>query len=253
MPLGRLLEAGLPVAPRPARKVGLVLAQLLLRHDGQQSGAQFVVADVRIEQHGAEPAVALNDPVDGVALRLEHVVEAAFDQLPIAVEELAVHVDGLVERVAPRLVQEAHQREVATRSRHLAHPVGRRGPDAVEQDPLIVPVDPAHVDVQHAGRLDRVQPRQKPFHATDRRARRAGLDAVQRRMRMVVADGDQLVEAVAHRRRQTLRHALRQQGAGLVPGRPHRTAQHRVGRRENMFIAKPASRPRQQRRRAVEP
>ena len=80
----------------------------------------------------------MNDPVDGVALRLEHVVEAAFDQLPIAVEELAVHVNGLVERVAPRLVQEAHQREVATRSRHLAHPVGRRGPDAVEQDPLIV-------------------------------------------------------------------------------------------------------------------
>ena len=92
MPLGRLLEAGLPVAPRPARKVGLVLAQQLLRHDGQQSGAQLVVADVRIEQHGAEPAVALNDPVDGVALRLEHVVEAFFDQLPIAVEELAVHV-----------------------------------------------------------------------------------------------------------------------------------------------------------------
>ena len=28
-------------------------------------------------------AVALNDPVDGVALRLEHVVEAGFDQLPI--------------------------------------------------------------------------------------------------------------------------------------------------------------------------
>ena len=41
---------------------------------------------------------------------------------------------------------------------------------------------------------------------------------------MVVANGDQRVEAVAHRRRQTLRHALRQQGAGLVPGRPHRTA-----------------------------
>ncbi len=100
----------------------------LLRHDGQQSGAQLVVADGGIEQHGAKPPVALNDPVDGVALRLEHVVEAFFDQLPIPVEELAVHVDGLVERVAPRLVQEAHQREVATRGRHLAHPVGGRGP-----------------------------------------------------------------------------------------------------------------------------
>ena len=38
-----------------------------------------------------------------------------------------------------------------------------------------------------------------------------------------------------------------------MPGRPHRTAKHRVGRRENVFVAKPASRPRQQRRRAVEP
>ena len=195
----------------------------------------------------------VRDPVDGMALRLEHVVEAFVDPLPIPVEELAVHVDGLVERVAPRLVQEAHQCEVATRGRHLAHPVGGRGPDAVEQDQLVVAVDPAHVDVQHAGRLDRFQPRQKPFHATDRRARRAGLDAVQRRMRLVVADGDQLVEAVAHRRRQPLRHALRQQGAGLVPGRPHRTAQHRVGRRENVFVAEPAPRPRQQGRRAVEP
>ena len=39
-------------------------------------------------------------------------------------EELAVHVDGLVERVAPRLVQEAHQREVTAWGRHPAHPVG---------------------------------------------------------------------------------------------------------------------------------
>ena len=45
------------------------------------------------------------------------VVEAVLDQLAIAVEQLAVHVAGLVERVAPRLVQEAHQREVAPRKR----------------------------------------------------------------------------------------------------------------------------------------
>ena len=32
VPLGRLLKAGLPVAPSPAREVGLVLAQLCLRH-----------------------------------------------------------------------------------------------------------------------------------------------------------------------------------------------------------------------------
>ena len=45
------------------------------------------------------------------------VVEAVFDQLAMAAEELAVHVDGLVERVAPRLVQEAHQRKVVARGR----------------------------------------------------------------------------------------------------------------------------------------
>jgi hypothetical protein len=57
-------------------------------------------------------------------LRLEHAVEAFVDPLPIPVEELAVHVDGLVERVAPRLVQEAHQREVTAWGRHPTHPVG---------------------------------------------------------------------------------------------------------------------------------
>ena len=51
--------------------------------------------------------------------------------------------------------------------------------------------------------------------------------------------------------RQGLGHALRQQGAGLLPCRPHRAAQHRVGRREDVFVAKPA--PRQQRARAIEP
>ena len=38
-----------------------------------------------------------------------------------------------------------------------------------------------------------------------------------------------------------------------MPGRPHRTAQHRVGRRENVFVAEPGPRPRQQGRPAVEP
>ena len=108
--------------------------------------------------------------------------------------------DGLVDRVAPRLVPETHQREVAARSRHLAPPVGGRGSHAVEQDPLIVAIDRAHVDVQHAGRLDQLQPRQKPLHATDQRARRTGLGAVQRRVRMVVvADGDKRIKPVAHR------------------------------------------------------
>ncbi len=123
----------------------------------------------------------------------------------------------------------------------------------MEQDPLIVAVDPADVDLQHPGRLDHFQPRQKPLHATDRRVRRAGLDAVQRRMRIVVADGDQRIEAVAHRGRQTLGHALRQQGAGLLSGTPHRASQRRVGRGEDVFVAKPAPRPRQQRAREIEP
>ena len=85
-----LSPASPAVAPRPVRQVGLVLVQLRRRHGRQQSGPQLVVGDVGIEQHGAEPAVALNDPVDGVALRLEHVVEAVFDPLAIAVEEFAV-------------------------------------------------------------------------------------------------------------------------------------------------------------------
>ena len=161
----------------------------------------------------AEPVVAVNDPVDGLTLRLEHVVEAGFDQLAVAVEELAVHVDGLVERVAPRLVQETHQREVTAWGRHPAYPVGRGGSHAVKQDPLVVAVDPAHVDSQHAGRLDQFQPRQQPLHAPDGRVRRARLDPVQRRVRLVVVDGDQRIKTVAHRCPQALGHALRQQRA----------------------------------------
>ena len=69
----------------------------------------------------------------------------------------------------------------------------------------------------------------------------------------VVADGDQRIEAVARRRRQMLGHALRQQGADLLAGTPHRAAQRRVGRGEDVFVAKPAPRPSQQRARAIEP
>ena len=120
----------------------------------------------------------MNDAVDCVALRFEHVV----DHLAVAVEELAAHVDGLVERVAQRLV------------------------------------------------------------------RQVGLDAVQGRVRLVV-DGDQHIETVADRRRQARDHALRQQR----PGSPYRSAQHRIGRRENMLIAEPGARPRQQRGGVIEP
>ena len=118
----------------------------------------------------------------------------------------------------------------------------------MEQDPLIVAVDPAHVDFQHAGRLDQFQPRQKPLHATDRRVRRAGLDAVQGRVRLVVVDGNQRIKPVAHRCRQTLRHAVRQQGAGLGVWQPpprgaarSRPARERV-RREARCAPAPAAR-----------
>ncbi|MCY4508738.1 MAG: hypothetical protein OXG35_17540, partial [Acidobacteria bacterium] len=43
-----------------------------------------------------------------IIARLGAPVEAGLDQLAVAVEELAVHVDGLVERVAPRLVRRKH-------------------------------------------------------------------------------------------------------------------------------------------------
>ena len=72
-------------------------------------------------------------------------------------------------------------------------------------------------------------------------------------MRIVVADVDERIEAVAHRRRQTLGHALRQQGADLLSSSPHRAAQHRVARGEDVFVAKPTPRSRQQRARAIEP
>ncbi len=105
---------------RLAGTAGTVHAQITMRSIlAQQPDPQLIVADVGIEQH---LAVAVNDPVDGLALRLEHVAD--LDQLAVAVEELAVHVYGLVERVAPRLVQEAHQREVTAWGRHPAHPVG---------------------------------------------------------------------------------------------------------------------------------
>ena len=70
---------------------------------------------------------------------------------------------------------------------------------------------------------------------------------------MVVADSDKRIEAVAHRRRQTLRQALRQQRAGFVSGSPHRAAQRRVDRCENVLVAKPAASPRQQRGGTLDP
>ena len=54
--------------------------------NNQQSGPHLGVADVRIELNRAEPVVAVNDPVDGVAWRFEHVVAAVLDQRAMAVE-----------------------------------------------------------------------------------------------------------------------------------------------------------------------
>ena len=72
-------------------------------------------------------------------------------------------------------------------------------------------------------------------------------------MRLVVVDGDQRIKTVAHRCRQALGQALRQQRAGLVAGSPYRATQHRVGRGENMLVAEPGARPRQQRGGALDP
>jgi len=46
-------------------------------------------AILRVAARRTGSAVAVNDPVDGLALRLEHVVEAGLDQFAVAVEELA--------------------------------------------------------------------------------------------------------------------------------------------------------------------
>ena len=73
------------------------------------------------------------------------------------------------------------------------------------------------------------------------------------RVRLVVVEGDQRIETVAHRHRQTLRHAIRQLVANFVSGNPHRAAQHGVSRRENVFVAKPSACTGQQRGGSVEP
>ena len=109
-------------------------------------------------------------------------------------------------------------------------------------DPLVVAVDPVHVDFQHAGRLDQFQPCQQPLHAPDRRVRRARLDPVQGRVRLVVVHGDQRIKTFAHRRRQALGHALRQQRPGLVSGRPYRAAQRERARRGARRAPAPAAR-----------
>ena len=72
-------------------------------------------------------------------------------------------------------------------------------------------------------------------------------------MRLIVVHGDQRIKTFAHRCRQALGHALRQQRPGLVSGRPYRAAQHRIGRCENVLVAEPGARPRQQRGGPLEP
>ena len=76
---------------------------------------------------------------------------------------------------------------------------------------------------------------------------------VQGRVRLVVVHGDQRIKTFAHRCRQALGHALRQQRPGLVSGRPYRAAQHRIGRCENVLVAEPGARPSQQRGGPLEP
>ena len=72
-PSARSGPCGRPASSSPGRTGPLAVCSF--GTVDSRRAAQLVVADVGIEQHGTEPAVALNDPVDGVALRLEHVVE----------------------------------------------------------------------------------------------------------------------------------------------------------------------------------
>ena len=90
-------------------------------------------------------------------------------------------MDGLVEGVAPGLVQETHEGEITARRGHLlAQAVRGSGAHAVEQVALIVAVDPVDVDFQDAGVLDQLQPGQQFTRARGRRPGRGRLDAVER-------------------------------------------------------------------------
>ena len=169
------------------RQIRVVPAQLILRHNREQPGAQVSVVDVGIQQHLPHAAVARHDPVDGVTLRLQLLVQAVLDHFATAVEQLRVHVHRLVECVAPSLMKEAHESQAPPRRYHLAQTVGGSHAHAVVQHALVVAVDPADVGRQHVRRLDEFQPCEKSAHAGDRRARRAFLDAVQGREPSIVS------------------------------------------------------------------
>ena len=76
---------------------------------------------------------------------------------------------------------------------------------------------------------------------------------MQSRERIVLADVEKRIEAIAHHRGEAFGHSLCQERAGFSPSRPDGAAQQRVSRHENALVAKPGARPRQQRRGAVEP
>ena len=76
---------------------------------------------------------------------------------------------------------------------------------------------------------------------------------MQSRERIVLADVEKRIEAIAHHWGEAYRHLLGQERAGCSSSRPDGAAQQRVSRRENALVAKPSARPRQQRRGAVEP
>ena len=104
---------------------------------------EFLTQDQK-ERHGGQVLVVSHDAVDGVALGFQLFLETEMDLLLIALQEFAVHVDALVEGVAPGLVQETHEGEITARS-SLRAGGRRRRAYAVEQVALIVAVDPADV------------------------------------------------------------------------------------------------------------
>ena len=122
---------------------------------------------------------------------------------------------------------------------------------AVKQDPLVVAVDPADSSTPVAS-ISSSLARSRFMPPTD------GFDELALiRFRgecgwsSSTATSASRPSRIGADRRSAMRCA--RQGADLLPGTPYRAAQHRVGRREDVFVAKPAPCPRQQRARAIEP
>ena len=164
--LSGLLETGLGVAPCPVGQGELIHPQVALRHGRQQFLAQNGIIDTGIEQYGCQVLVVLHDAVGGMALGFQLFLKTKLDLFLIALQEFAIHVDALVEGVAPSLVQEADKGQIAARRHQLAQAVGGHGAHVVEQEALVIAIDPADIHLEDTGVLDQSQLGQQPAHAS---------------------------------------------------------------------------------------